>query len=76
MASSMLTILAAVATFGGIGRLLMLLQLALAISIVHKTLKLERLSELPLAAVVLWVTIVVAMLGVGVGLLVIYQVMA
>ena len=56
--------------------MLMLLPLALAISIVHKTLKLERLSQLPVAAGILWVTIVVVMLGVGVGLMVLYEIMA
>lgn len=71
-----LTIIAAMPTFAGRGRLLMLLPLALAISVVHKTLKQERLADLPLAIAALWVTIVLGMLAVGVGLMLIYEVTA
>jgi len=68
--------MAAMPMFAGRGRLLMLLPLALAISIVHKTLKQERLWDLPLAVVALWGTIVLGMLGLGAALMLIYEIMA
>lgn len=49
-------------------RFLMMLPLCLAVAIVYKTTRLERLKEVPLATAVLWVTIVVSMYSVGVGL--------
>lgn len=57
-------------------RLLLLLPLCLAIAIVYKTTKCDRLRDVPLASLVLWVTIVIGMYVVGVGLLVIYELMA
>jgi hypothetical protein len=57
-------------------RMVLLLPLCLAISIVYKTTKCERTREIPLASLVLWVTIVLGMYAVGVGLLVVYQLMA
>lgn len=49
-------------------RLLMLLPLAASVSIVYKAIRVERLRDLPLAAFVLWITIVLGMFAVGVGL--------
>lgn len=57
-------------------RLLLLLPLCLAIAIVYKTTKCDRLRDVPLASVVLWITIVIGMYVVGVGLFVIYELMA
>jgi hypothetical protein len=68
--------IAAMPTFIGISRLLMLLPLVLAVSIVHKTLKQPKLKDLPLAVLALWGTIVGAMIGLGVGLLLIYKIFA
>jgi len=59
--------------FAGPSRLLMILPLVLAISIVHKTLKQPKLSDLPLSILALWGTIVVGMIGLGVGLLILYR---
>ncbi len=67
------TILAYMPIFTGPSRLLMILPLVLAISIVHKTLKQPKMSDLPLSVLALWATIVAGMIGLGVGLLVIYR---
>jgi hypothetical protein len=48
----------------------------LAISIVHKALKQPKMSELPLPVLALWATIVGGMIGLGIGLLVIYKLFA
>ena len=63
-------------TIGGLGRLLMLLPLAAAISIVYKTIHTERLRDLPLAGLTLWITIVAAMISIGVVLLIIFRLLA
>ena len=62
--------------FAGRSRLLMLLPLVLAISIVHKALKQPKMSDLPLTVLALWATIVAGMIGLGIGLLVIYKLFA
>jgi hypothetical protein len=54
-------------------RLLMLLPLVLSISIVHKALKQPKMSDLPLTVLALWATIVAGMIGLGIGLLVVYR---
>jgi hypothetical protein len=59
--------------FTGRSRLLMILPLVLAISIVHKTLKQPKMSDLPLSVLALWATIVAGMIGLGIGLLVTYR---
>lgn len=76
MLSFCLTILAAMPRFVEQSRLLMLLPLVLAIAIVHKTLKQPKISDLPLAVLALWATIVGAMVGLGVGLLLLYKIFA
>ena len=60
----------------GIGRLAMLLPLTLSVSIVYKTTKCNHVREVPLASIVLWITIVVGMYAVGVGLLLLYNLLA
>ncbi len=50
------------------GRLWMLLPLTLAVSVVYKTLKLDNLKALPIAAGLLWATIVGGMIGVAIAL--------
>ncbi|MBI4578927.1 MAG: hypothetical protein HY718_04440 [Planctomycetes bacterium] len=54
----------------------LLLPLCLAVSIVYKTTKLENLREVPLAAIVTWITIVVGMFAVGVGLYLLHRLVA
>ena len=53
--------------------MLLLLPLCLTISVVYKTTKCAHVREIPLAAVVSWLTIVVGMYAVGVVLLLIYE---
>ncbi len=57
-------------------RMLMLIPLSLAIAIVYKTLKLENLRNVPVASAVLCATIVGGMYAVGVGIWLIYLVLA
>ncbi len=54
-------------------RLLLLLPLAASVSIVYKTIRCGDVREIPLASVVLWLTIVGGMLAVGVVLLIAYR---
>ncbi len=54
-------------------RSLLLLPLCLSIAIVYKTTRCERLRDVPVAALVLWITIVVGMYAVGVGLYVTFK---
>ena len=57
-------------------RMLLLLPLCLAISVVYKTTKCDHVREVPLTSIVLWFTIVVGMYAVGIGLLVAYTLLA
>lgn len=50
---------------GGSMRLVMLLPLSLAVAIVYKTIHCRDLRDVPIASIVLWVTIVLGMLAVG-----------
>ena len=59
--------------FGGLG---MLVPLCLAISIVYKTIRCERLSAIPLASLSLCAMIVVSMLAIGAVLLGVFQLLA
>lgn len=49
-------------------RLLLMLPLCLSIALVYKTIRCERLCEVPVATLGLWVTIVLGMYAVGFGL--------
>jgi hypothetical protein len=49
-------------------RLWMLLPLSLAVAVVYKTIKLDNLRALPVAALLLWLTIIGGMVAVAVGL--------
>lgn len=63
-------------TITGIGRLLMLLPLTLTISVVYKTLHCRRPASIPRAALTLWLTIVAAMMSIGLVLLVVFRALA
>jgi len=56
--------------------MLLVLPLSLAVSVVYKTIKCRDLREVPLAALVSWITILVGMAVVGVALLGIYHILA
>lgn len=60
----------------GAGRLAMMLPLCLSIAVVYKTTRCEELRQVPLAALALWGTIVVAMYAVGVGLWIVFSILA
>ena len=52
----------------GIQRFLLMLPLCLSIAIVYKTTRCETVGDVPLSSVALCATIVIGMVGVGVGL--------
>ena len=49
-------------------RLMLMLPLCLSVAIVYKTTRCENLRDVPGAALILWGTIVLGMLAVGIGL--------
>ncbi len=51
----------------GMQRMLLILPLCLSISVVYKTIRCERLADMPVAALGLWMTIILGMYAVGVG---------
>ena len=59
----------------GTQRFLLMLPLCLSIAVVYKTTRLEDVRAIPAAALVLWVTIVLAMCAVGVGLWALFSIM-
>ena len=54
-------------------QLLLLLPLCLCVSIVYKTTKCRTIREIPVAALMSWITIVVGMYAVGGVLLLVYE---
>ena len=52
----------------GVQRSLLMLPLCLSIAVVYKTTRCERVRDIPVAALILWVTIVAGMYAVGIGL--------
>lgn len=56
-------------------RLFMMFPLCLSVAIVYKTTRCASLKEVPASALLLWVTIVLSMLGVGVGLWLLFSIM-
>ena len=56
-------------------RQILMLPLCLSIAIIYKTTRCEELSEVPVAALVLWGTIVLGMYAVGVGLWLLYLIL-
>lgn len=60
----------------GAGRLGMLVPLALSISIVYKTMRCQRVSQIPFAALYLCFLIVSGMLLIGAGLFAMFRLLA
>lgn len=56
-------------------RLLLMLPLCLFIAIVYKTIRSERVEDIPRAAARLWITVLGGMCAVGVGLWVLFRLM-
>ncbi len=61
---------------GNVTRLAMLAPLVLSISIVHKTIHCERLRSIPWASLMLCLTILGVMALIGVGLLLVFRLLA
>ncbi len=59
----------------GIQRSLLMLPLCLSIAIVYKTTRCDKLGDIPVATLILWITIVLGMYAVGLGLWVAFQIM-
>jgi len=59
-------------TLTGWQHALLLLPLCLSISVVYKTVRCDEVREIPLASLVLWVTMVAGMYAVGIGLWLLY----
>jgi len=57
-------------------RFLLMLPLCLSIAVVYKTTRLENLRHLPAASLILWVTISLGMCVVGLGLWLLFLVLA
>jgi hypothetical protein len=60
----------------GLQRLALMFPLCFSIAVVYKTIRCRHLSEVPVSALLLWITIVVAMYVVGVALWALFSVMA
>jgi hypothetical protein len=59
----------------GIQRSLLMLPLCLSIAIVYKTTRCDKLGDIPVATLTLWITIVLGMYAVGLGVWVVFQIM-
>ena len=59
----------------GLQRSLLILPLCLSIAVVYKTTRCDKLSDIPVAALVLWMTIVLGMYAVGLGVWVVFQIL-
>jgi hypothetical protein len=53
-----------------------MLPLCLSVAVVYKATRIDNLREAIAAALILWLTIVMGMIAVGVGLWLVFQVMA
>lgn len=60
----------------GLTRFLLMLPLCLSVAVVYKLTRIDHIREALAAAVVLWITIVFGMIAVGVGLWLVFQIMA
>ncbi len=63
-------------SIAGSGRLAMLIPLTLSVSIVYKTMRCERLAQVPLASLVLCLMILAVMGLIGVTLLLVFRLLA
>ena len=57
-------------------RFLLMVPLCLSVAVIYKSTRLENMGEVPASAAILWITIVLGMVAVGVGLWVLFSVMA
>jgi hypothetical protein len=59
----------------GPARFVLAALLCLSIAVVYKTTRCRELREIPMAVLVLWVTIVISMYALGVGLWVVFSIL-
>lgn len=70
------SLLAAGVQLTGFSRFLLMLPLCLSVAVVYKVTRIDDLREALAAALILWVTIVIGMIAVGVGLWLLFMIMA
>jgi hypothetical protein len=70
------SLLAAGSQLTGFSRFLLMLPLCLSVALVYKVTRIDHLRAAIAAALILWVTIVIGMIAVGVGLWLLFQIMA
>ncbi len=73
--SPLLALFTTSAQLTGAQRLLLMLPLCLSVAIIYKSTRLENMRDVPAAALVLWVTIVLSMCAVGIGLWALFAIM-
>ena len=76
MTAMLMTLFVTGIELSGIQRFLLMPPLCLCIAIVYKTTRCESLRDVPFATFILWITIVIGMYAVGVGLWALYAIMA
>ena len=59
----------------GLQRMVLMLPLCLSIAIVYKTIRCENMRDMPTEALGLWITIVLGLYAVGVGLWAVFETM-
>ena len=52
----------------GVHRFVLMLPICLSIAVIYKTTRCERIRDIPVASLILWVSIVAGMYSVGLGL--------
>lgn len=70
------SLLAAGTQLTGFMRFLLMLPLCLSVAVVYKVTRIDDIRQALTAAVILWVTIVVGMIAMGVGLWLLFLIMA
>ena len=75
MTAPLLALFTTSAELTGTQRLALMLPLCLSVAVVYKTTRLESMRDVPVAALILWVTIVLSMCAVGLGLWALFSIM-
>jgi hypothetical protein len=76
MSSQLLALFVRQIPIDGFWRLGMLAPLALSIAVVYKTIHCRNLREIPFASLILCISIIAGMLAIGVGLLIVFRLLA
>jgi protein gp37 len=75
MTGPLLALFTTSAQLTGTQRLLLMVPLCLSVAVVYKTTRLENMREVPAAVLVLWITIVLSMCAVGLGLWALFSIL-